>query len=202
MMQRYVSQRIRDESAVLKYAMSTDFDDGLAGLSEIGPSVNCRISTREPGHTDDELPHIRWVAPPETGTVLHVQTQSPRNSNECLTDRHLSQLSAEHAPPGTMPHVMGWSVTLDGAHGHRKLREFLASAAERLHELGEDDASASMLGAANCVEPPCEWMSEAALAIKAELALPTLPSDLRDELDSALTAIRTGFRKTGQVPNF
>ena len=76
MMQCFTSQCARDELAVLKYAMSTDFDDGLDGLSEIGsaaiPSltaINWRIPRPEPSYADGELPYIRWVAPQRTAFV-------------------------------------------------------------------------------------------------------------------------------------
>jgi hypothetical protein len=75
MMQCFTSQRERDELAVLKYAMSNDFDDGLAGLSEIGsaaiPSLTA-INWRASMHA--ELPYIRWIAPHGTGLLL----QDPR----------------------------------------------------------------------------------------------------------------------------
>jgi hypothetical protein len=76
MMQCFTSQRARDELAVLKYAMSTDFDDGLDGLSEIGsaavPSLtatNANAAPSAPNPVHDELPYIRWVAP-RTASVL------------------------------------------------------------------------------------------------------------------------------------
>lgn len=70
MMQCFTSQRARDELAVLRYAMSNEFDDGLAGLSEIGSAAVpdlAKITGRTPSHelpdSHSELPYIRWVAP-------------------------------------------------------------------------------------------------------------------------------------------
>jgi hypothetical protein len=45
-------------------------------------------------------------------------------------------------------------------------------------------------------------MGECALALRATLALDDMPDDLRVDLDDALSAIRIGFQRIGDVPNF
>ena len=51
----FVTQRMRDEMVILRYAMDADFDDGLAGLvkSQLAPA-------RESSHVRCELPYLSW----------------------------------------------------------------------------------------------------------------------------------------------
>ena len=59
-----------------------------------------------------------------------------------------------------------------------------------------------MKTAATWVGSPSEWLGESALAIKATLAAQGVPADLAADLQSALDAIREGFRGVGTEPNF
>jgi hypothetical protein len=59
-----------------------------------------------------------------------------------------------------------------------------------------------MKSAANRVGSPSEWLGESAFALNATLAVPGLPLDLVEEMQSALDAIREGFRRVGAEPTF
>jgi hypothetical protein len=97
--------------------------------------------------------------------------------------------------------VIDWTATPDDPSGYLKLRAFLTSAAERLAALGVATA-ADMKTAANWVGLPSEWLGESAFALKETLAVPDLPADLVEDMQSALDAIREGFRRVGTDPTF
>lgn len=94
-----------------------------------------------------------------------------------------------------------WSATPDDPSGYFKFRSFLDELVERLSALGVA-TSDQVRAAANSVDLPSEWLGESALAIKATLATPELPVDLVEDLQSALDAIREGFRRVGTEPTF
>jgi hypothetical protein len=100
-----------------------------------------------------------------------------------------------------MRRVIDWTGTPDDPSGYVKFRSFLTTATGRLESLGVVTA-AQMKTAANWIGSPTEWLYESALAIKATLAVPGLPADLFEDLQSALDAIREGFRGVGTEPNF
>ncbi len=49
---------------------------------------------------------------------------------------------------------------------------------------------------------PTEWMGETALALNDTLSSARLPDGLREDMEDAVDAIRTGFRRVGSDPNF
>lgn len=95
--------------------------------------------------------------------------------------------------------MLDWTGTPDDPSGYVKLRAFLTSTTERLESLGVA-TSDQMKAAANWVGSPSEWLGESALAVKATLAAPGVPDDLVEDLQSALEAIREGFRAVGAEP--
>lgn len=97
---------------------------------------------------------------------------------------------------------MDWSGTPTDPHGWFKLRDFLASAADAIEGAGYPAEAMRLRGAASSVSMPSEFMGESALALEATLSIPGLPLDLVATLNEALDAIRTGFRRVGDIPNF
>ncbi len=103
--------------------------------------------------------------------------------------------------PGHCGHVSDWSGTTDDPSGYLKMRAFLGEVAEKLASL--DVATAGQVrAAADWVGSPTEWLGESALALKATLEVAGLPDELTKELQEALDAIREGFRRVGDYPNF
>jgi len=102
---------------------------------------------------------------------------------------------------GQSASVIDWTGTPEDPSGYSKMRTFLTGAAERLSALGAATAD-QMQTAANWVGLPSEWLGESALALKATLAVPGLPVNLVEEMQSALDAIREGFRRVGTEPTF
>lgn len=97
--------------------------------------------------------------------------------------------------------VIDWTGTPEDPSGYFKMRSFLTATAERLSALRVATAD-QMQAAANWVGLPSEWLGESAFALKATLAVPGLPVDLVDDMQSALDAIREGFRRVGTEPTF
>jgi hypothetical protein len=95
--------------------------------------------------------------------------------------------------------VIDWTGTPEDPSGYLKMRSFLIASAERLSALDVSTAD-QMKTAAKWVGSPSEWLGESALALNATLAVPGLPLDLVEEMQSALDAIRDGFRRVGTEP--
>lgn len=114
-------------------------------------------------------------------------------------ERRPAKLAIGHT--GQAARTLDLTATPDDPSGYVKLRAFLASTAKRLELLGRATAEQVNL-AARSVDLPSEWLGESAFAIKSTLAIPGLPADLTEDLQSALDAIRTGFRRVGTEPTF
>jgi hypothetical protein len=82
------------------------------------------------------------------------------------------------------------------------LRAAVDSFALQLDDLGLGEAAQWLRTAMSYVGLPTEWMGETALALNRALLTPNLPARLRDDMKSAVEAIRTGFRRVGSQPNF
>ncbi|MCP3876833.1 MAG: hypothetical protein GY701_00340 [Sulfitobacter sp.] len=94
-----------------------------------------------------------------------------------------------------------WSGTPDDPSGYLKMRALLGEVAEKLASL--DVATAGQVReAADWVGSPTEWLGESALALKATLEVAGLPEELTRELQVLLDAIREGFNRVGDHPNF
>jgi hypothetical protein len=188
----FATQRMRDEMVALRYAMQADFDDGLDNLSGIDSAL-APESNQVPG----DLPYLRWVAPSAEGPALPQRgALAPPRSDERPSD------AANSASPRLPEQARSTSAASEDAQDCPWLREALFSAAEWLHELGEHDACHSMRTAATSVEPAGAWMPEVELTLKAELALPTLPSALRYQLDRSLREIiNARFKSAAPVRN-
>lgn len=97
--------------------------------------------------------------------------------------------------------IVDWTGTPEDPHGYFKLRSFMAEAAVRVANAGHEEAADRLRAASEWGGMPSEWMGESAFALRDALALPNLPADLVADLDDALSAMREGFRRVGQIPN-
>jgi hypothetical protein len=95
-----------------------------------------------------------------------------------------------------------WSGSPDDPHGYFKLRDFLIETSDRLALLGESWASERLRDAGESVGLPSEFMGEAGLALRDALTLSNISPTLTADMESALEAIRQGFRAVGTDPIF
>jgi hypothetical protein len=97
---------------------------------------------------------------------------------------------------------MDWAADPDDPHGYERLRAAVDSFTLQLDDLGLGQFAAGLREAQRFVWIPSEWMGEIALALNAALSETQLPNGLREDMSSAVDAIRTGFRRVGDQPSF
>lgn len=97
-----------------------------------------------------------------------------------------------------------WSRGPNDPHGYQRMTDFLLRASAELGNLGLSEQAGKLEASTHWPsQSPTEFLGDAALAISEVLADgESFPPSLRASLESAVEAIRQGFRNIGTEPSF